>query len=127
MDGILDWYLLGVAAGFGVAAAIPVAHTRERRPLVLAATLALGLAVGVIANFATVWALVAAIVGLVLGLVFLRALSRDAVLAGVVAAAGLALIPAVGYLEAVATPVIGARLRRRAGGRYAGLRILAKD
>lgn len=47
-------------------------------------------------------------------------------LAGVVAAA-LALIPVVGYLEAVAVPAVAARLRRRAGRRYAGLRILARD
>jgi hypothetical protein len=41
--------------------------------------------------------------------------------------AALALIPLVGYLEAVAVPALAARLRRRAGGRYAGLRILARD
>jgi hypothetical protein len=127
VDGLLDWYLLGVAAGFGVAAAIPAAHTRERRPLVLLATLALGLAVGLIADFATAWGLVAAVVGLVLGLVFLRRLSREAVLVAALAASALALLPAVGYLEAAATPLLGARLRRRSGGRYAGLRILAKD
>jgi hypothetical protein len=127
VDGLLDWYLLGVAAGLGVAAAIPAAHTRERRPLVLVATLALGLAVGLIADFATPWALVAAVVGLVLGLVFLRRLSREAVLVAVLVASALALVPAVGYLEAAATPLLGARLRRRSGGRYAGLRILAKD
>jgi hypothetical protein len=40
--------------------------------------------------------------------------------------AGLAWIPAVGYLEALALPVLAARLRRRAPERYAGLRTLAK-
>jgi hypothetical protein len=39
----------------------------------------------------------------------------------------LALIPLVGYLEAVAVPAVAARLRRRAGARYAGLRVLARD
>jgi len=39
----------------------------------------------------------------------------------------LALIPVVGYLEAVALPVISARLRRRTGETYAGLRTLARD
>jgi hypothetical protein len=38
----------------------------------------------------------------------------------------LALIPVVGYLEAAALPVIGARLRTRAPKKYAGLRSLAK-
>jgi hypothetical protein len=38
----------------------------------------------------------------------------------------LALIPIVGYLEAAALPVIGARLRTRAPRKYAGLRTLAK-
>ena len=41
--------------------------------------------------------------------------------------AALALIPGVGYLEALALPALGARLRRRGGERYAGLRILARD
>ena len=41
--------------------------------------------------------------------------------------AALALIPGVGYLEALVVPVLGARLRRRGGERYAGLRILARD
>jgi hypothetical protein len=38
----------------------------------------------------------------------------------------LALIPIVGYLEAAALPVVGARLRTRAPKKYAGLRSLAK-
>jgi hypothetical protein len=41
-------------------------------------------------------------------------------------AAGLAWIPVVGYLEALALPAFAARLRRREPERYAGLRTLAK-
>jgi hypothetical protein len=41
-------------------------------------------------------------------------------------AAGLAWVPVVGYLEALALPAVAARLRRRAPERYAGLRTLAK-
>jgi hypothetical protein len=41
--------------------------------------------------------------------------------------AALALIPVVGYLEGALLPLLGARLRRRAGSTYAGLRILARD
>ena len=45
---------------------------------------------------------------------------------GAVVIGVLALIPAVGYLEAVALPVIGTRLRTREPKKYAGLRTLAK-
>jgi hypothetical protein len=41
--------------------------------------------------------------------------------------AALALIPVVGYLEAVALPAVAARARRRRPERYAGLRSLARD
>ena len=41
--------------------------------------------------------------------------------------AGLAFVPAVGYLEAVVVPALGLRLRRRIPERYAGLRTLARD
>jgi hypothetical protein len=41
--------------------------------------------------------------------------------------AALALIPFVGYLEAVAVPLVAARARRRRPERYAGLRSLARD
>ena len=41
-------------------------------------------------------------------------------------AAGLAWVPAVGFLEALVLPVFAARLRRRQPERYAGLRTLAK-
>jgi hypothetical protein len=47
--------------------------------------------------------------------------------AGAVVLVGLAFVPFVGYLETVAVPALGARLRRRGGERYAGLRILARD
>jgi hypothetical protein len=39
----------------------------------------------------------------------------------------LALVPAVGYLEALVLPALAARVRRTGGRRYAGLRILARD
>jgi hypothetical protein len=39
----------------------------------------------------------------------------------------LALIPFVGYLEAVALPAVAVRARRRRPERYAGLRSLARD
>ena len=57
-----------------------------------------------------------------------RAALAAALVAGAaLVAAGLAFVPVVGYLEAIALPALAARLRRRAPERYAGLRSLAKD
>jgi hypothetical protein len=39
----------------------------------------------------------------------------------------LALVPLLGYVEAVLVPALGARVRGRQSERYAGLRILARD
>jgi hypothetical protein len=56
-----------------------------------------------------------------------RGVAALVVLTGFVVAA-LGFVPAVGYLEAVAAPLLAARARRRGGPRrYAGLRILARD
>src|SRR5207344_2136934 len=77
---------------------------------------------GVIAALAIVWAVFATLVGLFIGVLSFRHLAPAAV-----PAAGLAFIPFVGYAEALLAPFVGMRLRRRASGRYAGLRILAKD
>ena len=41
--------------------------------------------------------------------------------------AGLAFIPALGYLVAIVLPLLALVLRRRRPERYAGLRTLAKD
>ncbi len=46
---------------------------------------------------------------------------------GALVVAALALIPVVGYLEALALPVLGARLKSRAPKRHAGLRILDRE
>ena len=52
-----------------------------------------------------------------------------AILVGLVALVGaaLAFVPVVGYLEAAAVPILGARLRRRSPDTHAGLRTLARD
>ena len=42
-------------------------------------------------------------------------------------AAGIAFIPAAGFVEAIALPTLALRLRRLQPERYAGLRTLAKD
>jgi hypothetical protein len=103
---LFDWYWLGVSAGLGVAAGTAAAWIQSAGPRVL----------GAIA-FA-----VAALVGIFVA--FFVAGWGPAIWAG---AATVAFIPLVGYLEAVITPLVGGRLRRRAGEKYAGLRVLAKD
>ena len=95
---------------------------------VFAFLLALAAGAGIVA-----WALppligaAAFVVGAALGFVALRGLSATAAPAAAVAAAALAFVPGAGYLEVPAAPLLGWRLRRRAAGRYAGLRTLARD
>ena len=93
-----------------------------------------GLAIALLAAAAIVaWTLppllgaAAFVVGAALGFVALRGLSRAAAPAAALAAAVAAFVPAGGYVAVVAAPLLGWRLRRRAAGRHAGLRILARD
>jgi hypothetical protein len=129
MDGLFDWYWLGVALGLGIAAGIPGLPREEGRGRTFAVAMATGVAVvtGVIAALAVVWAVFATIVGVAIGVFSFRHLARAAVPAASLAVAALAFVPVLGYLEAVLAPLLGDRLRRRASGRYAGLRVLAKD
>ena len=127
MDGLLDWYLLGVALGLGVAAGIPGLRGDRGRAVALVVILVAAVAAGVIAALAVPWAALAALVGVAIGVFAFRHLSPASVPAAALTAAVLALVPGLGYLEAVAAPLLGERLRRRAGARYAGLRVLAKD
>jgi hypothetical protein len=127
VDGLLDLYLVGVALGLGVAAGVPGARRDVNRPLAVAVVLAAAVAAGAIAALATGWAVLAALAGVAIGVFSFRHLAAAAVPAAAIALAGIALVPALGYLEALLAPVLGQRLRRRAAGRYAGLRVLAKD
>ncbi len=67
------------------------------------------------------------VVAAALGFLALRGLSTAAAPAAALAAGLVAFIPAAGYIEVLAAPLLGWRLRRRAAGRYAGLRVLARD
>jgi hypothetical protein len=130
MDGVLDWYLLGVAAGLGVAvgiAAVWLARGALLRPVAAAALLAFLSAGVVIALLAVVWAAVALVGGAAIAAASVRKLAAEALPAAALGAALVALVPLLGYVEAVAAPFLGRRLDRRAGSRYAGLRVLAKD
>ena len=130
MDGVLDWYLLGVATGLGVAAGVAVVWLANRaslRPLaglLLAAAVAAVVVIGVVA---VGWAFVGGGAGLVLGAASVRRLAAAALPAAALAAAALAAVPLAGFAEAILAPVLGARLGRRADTRHAGLRVLAKD
>jgi hypothetical protein len=127
VDGIFDWYWLGVALGLGIAAGIPGLPREDGRTFAVAMVAAVAVVAGVIAALAVVWAVFATIAGVGIGVFSFRHLARGAVPAASLAVAALAFVPVLGYLEALLAPLLGDRLRRRASGRYAGLRVLAKD
>jgi hypothetical protein len=138
-----SWYWIGVSVGLGAGAGVLVAGLSAR---VVAAVLVVAAAAGIGLGFAVdAWqpgGLGDVIGGGAGGLsgsfgavqIVRGALRRGGTRAGtalLVAAAalvvaGLAWVPVVGYLEALALPALAARLRRRAPERYAGLRTLAK-
>jgi hypothetical protein len=127
MDGPLDWYLLGVVLGFGVLAGVGIVGVFRAAAWALLELAAVvpGVAVALVAL--PWWSLVAFAGAALLAFLGLRRLSTEALPAAALGALVLAVIPALGYVAAVATPIAGARLGRRADKRYAGLRVLAKD
>jgi hypothetical protein len=135
------WYSIGVFAGLGVALGVAGAGVFGGRRYALAAPLlaaVVGVALGI--AFADAPQAAAAGVGGVLGGAGALELVRGTlgrggtplatallVLGAAVVLAGLAFVPIVGYVELVAVPALGMRVRKRAGKRYAGLRTLARD
>ncbi len=137
-----DWYWVGVCLGLGVA--LGVAFTgvlgASRSGLLGAIVLAVlgGAALGlVIDNWDEV---VAGGLGGLAGAFGSAQLTRGALRTGgtragtamliglgALAVAAAAFVPVAGYVEALAAPAVGLRLRRRAGRRFAGLRMLARD
>jgi len=136
-----DWYSIGVFAGLGVALGIAAAGAFGGRRYALAAPFlagAVGVALGI--WLADAEEAAAAGVGGVLGgagaLELVRgALGRGGTRLGTallvflapLVVAGLAFVPVLGYVMAVAVPALGMRVRKRSGQRYAGLRTLARD
>jgi hypothetical protein len=132
------WYWIGVCAGLGAALGV-LAVAVLGDPRVAVAVALLG--ASAIGWFLAEWpGTIAGAVGGVLGSVGATptvrgALARGGTRAGtalLVGAAALVLaalsfVPVLGYLVALALPVLGLRVRRRAGERHAGLRILARD
>jgi hypothetical protein len=126
VDGFLDWYWLGVLLGLGVA--VGVVGRAGRNPFLLGVSVALLGAAVLIALLALAWwGLVAFVGSAAVSGYALRRLSSAARLLGSLATTGLAFVPVLGYVLAVLAPLAGVRLGRRAGSRYAGLRVLAKD
>jgi hypothetical protein len=131
------WYWIGVLVGLGVAGGVSGASGRW--PSVsLPVSVVIGVAIGL---FWKGWPeAIGAGVGAVLGSygaapVVAGALRRGGDRLGtrlIVGAAalgliGLAFVPVLGYVEALAVPALGLRLRSRAPDRHAGLRTLTKD
>ena len=127
VDGILDWYLLGVVFGLGLVAGVGMAGAAKRRVWALVTLAADALGVALVLLALPAWALIALLAAGMVGFFSLRRLSPEALPAAVVAGVALAVIPALGYVAAAIAPVAGERLGRRASARYAGLRVLAKD
>jgi hypothetical protein len=138
----MTWYWIGVTVGLGTACGIAVAAllARSTAGVVLAAAAGVGAGVAIGFGFFHWGEALAGGIGGACGAFGASGLVRGAlarggtragtgvlVAGGAIVVAALAFIPVVGYLEALASPVLGARLRRRGGGRYAGLRILARD
>jgi hypothetical protein len=136
-----DWYWIGVAAGIGVAIGVLLAAFLAPLPWRLAGV-ALAAVGGALVGLAIdSWDEgVAGGAGGFLGAVGVAPLVAGAlarggarlatgalVAGGALALAALAFVPGAGYVEALAAPVLGARLRRAAGRRYAGLRTLVRD
>jgi hypothetical protein len=142
-----SWYWIGLCAGLGAGTGVLLACLAGAARAVLIAAGVLAVAAGAGIGFAVDswqpggWGdVVAGVLGGLAGAfgaaqVVRGALRRGGTRGGTAAlvagaallVAALALVPALGYLEAVALPVLAARLRRRAPERYAGLRTLAKD
>jgi hypothetical protein len=126
VDGWLDWYLLGLVAGLGVA--VGAIGREARRPLFAVVALAFGAAAVAVALLALEWwALLVFLGAAVISWIAFRRLSPAARPLAALAAAGIALVPMLGYALVLFVPLAGARLGRRADARYAGLRVLAKD
>ena len=132
------WYWIGVLAGVGAAFGLGAAVIVPRWLVAAVPAAGLGVVVGLLASH---WPeAVGGGVGGVAGAlgaapVVAGALRRGGtkgglalfVGVGAVAVAALAFVPGVGYLEAVALPALGLRLRSRLPDRFAGLRTLARD
>jgi hypothetical protein len=133
-----DWYTIGILVGLGTSIGLAATGVLRRAAIAFVAAAIVAAAIGFL--FWQWDEAVGGVVGAACGAfgsaplvagTLRRGGTRGGTatllgLAGLVGAA-LAFIPVVGYLEALAVPVLGARLRRRSPDTHAGLRSLAKD
>ncbi len=133
-----DWYTIGILVGVGAAVGLAAAGALRRALVALAVSAAIAAAIGFAfgqwdeAAGGAVGALCGSLGSAPLVAGALRrggTRSGTALLLALGALVGVALafVPVVGYLEALALPVLGARLRRRSPDTHAGLRTLARD
>lgn len=136
------WYTLGVCTGLGVALGVLFAGALSSSRIGMLSAAVLGIAAGtVVGVFLWDWLEAAgggvggALGALGAGQLVQGTLRRGGTRAGTallvalgaVVLGALAFVPILGYLEAIAVPLLGARLRHHAPERYAGLRSLARD
>jgi hypothetical protein len=141
------WYWIGVCAGLGAGIGVLFAGIAGAARAALVAAGVVALAAGAGLGYAIdswqpgSWGDVAAgVAGGLAGTLGAAQLVRGALRRGgtrggtatlvalaALGVAALAWVPALGYVEVLALPVLAVRLRKRAPERYAGLRTLAKD
>jgi len=133
-----DWYTIGILVGLGASIGVAATATLRRALAGVAVAAVVAGAIGLI--FGQWDEAAGGVVGAACGAIGSAPLVRGTLrrggtrggtallltLAALVGAA-LAFVPVLGYLEAVAVPALGARLRSRAPERHAGLRSLARD
>ena len=133
-----DWYTIGILVGVG--AALGVAATGFLRQALVALVVAGAVAAAIGFGFAQWDEAAGGVAGAACGALgsgplVAGALRRGGTRGGTalllalaaLVGAGLAFVPVLGYLEAAAVPLLGARLRRRSPDTHAGLRTLARD
>jgi uncharacterized transporter YbjL len=133
-----DWYTIGILVGVGAALGLAASGALRRVLVALVLSAAIAVAVGLV--FAQWDEAAGGAIGALCGSLGSSPLVAGALRRGgtrggtalilalaALVGAGLAFVPVVGYLEALAVPVLGARLRRRSPDKHAGLRTLARD
>lgn len=136
-----SWYTIGLCLGLGLGIGAALVGILGSNMLGVGAGALAGVAAGAAVGFA-IGGTAEVVAGGIGG--FLGALAAAAVVHGALRRGGtrlgiaayvgglglliclLALIPLAGYVEAVAIPLLAARMRGRQAARFAGLRTLAK-
>jgi hypothetical protein len=132
------WYTIGILAGLGTAIGVACTGALRRAVAGLVVSAVVSIAIGF--AFAGWPQAAAGFAGAVCGTIGAAPLvsgtlrrggtrggTATLLALGSLVGAALAFVPVVGYLEALAMPLLALRLRRRSPDRHAGLRTLARD